>query len=415
MVAFTATQIPNIDGRKYPAELAGKLYPKGIPIYAEEELAGADPRSTTSSRWSSPTPTCRYEYVMHKAALVNAAGADFTLHGRPSRRWSRAPSRSSRCAPCAPAAGKSQTIAQDRSSMLREAGMKVVAIRHPMPYGDLAKQAVQRFATIADLEKHECTIEEREEYEPHIVDGNVIYAGVDYEAILREAEKEADVILWDGGNNDISLLQARPVRSPSPTRTGPGHELVYYPGEANLRMADVIVINKVDTRRPSRHRGRAGQRARASTRRPMVIVGASPVTVDEPEADQGQARAGGRGRPDAHARRDEVRRRHGGRQAVRRRARSSTRGRTPWARSRRRSRSTRTSACCCRPWATASSRSTSWRRPSTPSGATLVVIGTPIDLRRIIKIKKPTVRVRYELQEIGHPTLQDILSERGFI
>ena len=205
VVAFTATQIPYINGRKYPAVLAGKLYPEGIPIYDESELADLIKKHDVDQVVFAYSDV-KYEYVMHKSALVNACGADFRLLGP---KHTMVKSTKPVIAVCAvrTGAGKSQT-SRKIQTMLREAGKRIVSIRHPMPYGDLAKQAVQRFATIDDLKKHECTIEEMEEYEPHVAAGNVIYAGVDYEAILREAEKEADVILWDGGNNDFSFYEA---------------------------------------------------------------------------------------------------------------------------------------------------------------------------------------------------------------
>ena len=314
VVAFTATQIPYINDRKYPAELAGKLYPDGIRIYDESEMPELVKKHGVEQVVFAYSDV-PYEYVMHKSAQVNALGADFLLMG-PAKTMVK--STKPVIAVCAvrTGAGKSQTTRKIQT-MLREAGKKVVSIRHPMPYGDLVKQRVQRFATVEDLAKHECTIEEMEEYEPHVVAGNVIYAGVDYEAIVREAEKEADVILWDGGNNDFSFYQADLyITVADPHRPGDG--LVYYPGEVNIRLADVVVLNKIDTA------DRAGIDAELAAVRSVnptarIIMGASPVTVDKPELVIGQEGPRGRGRPHAHARRDEVRRRHRGRQAVRRR------------------------------------------------------------------------------------------------
>ncbi len=243
VVAFTATQIPDIEGRTYPAELAGKLYPSGIPIFAESELVkliGEKHVDQVIFAYSDVP----HEYVMHKASTVLAAGADFRLMGLKNTQIKSSKPVVSVCA-VRTGSGKSQTTRRV-SLILRKMGYKVAAIRHPMPYGDLVKQAVQRFADYKDLEKHDCTIEEREEYEPHLDNGVIVYAGVDYERILRQAEQEVDIILWDGGNNDfpfyvsdLKIVVADPHR--------PGHELTYHPGETNSRNADVIVINKVDT------------------------------------------------------------------------------------------------------------------------------------------------------------------------
>ena len=243
IVAFTATQIPYINDRKYPAELAGPYYPEGIPIHDESEMPELvkkhDVEVVVFAYSDVP-----YEYVMHRSALVNSLGADFMLMG-PDKVMVK--STKPVIAVCAvrTGAGKSQTTRKIQT-MLREAGKKVVSIRHPMPYGDLVAQRVQRYATLDDLKKYECTIEEMEEYEPHVMAGNVIYAGVDYEAIVREAEKEADVILWDGGNNDFSFYAADLyITVADPHRPGDG--LVYYPGEVNLRLADAVVLNKIDS------------------------------------------------------------------------------------------------------------------------------------------------------------------------
>ena len=243
VVAFTATQIPNIDGRKYPAELAGKLYPEGIKIYPESELPDLikqfDVDEVVFAYSDVP-----YDYVMHKSALVNSLGADFRLMGTKETQVKSAKPVVAICA-VRTGSGKSQTTRRV-AAILQKMGFKVAAIRHPMPYGDLVKQRVQRFATYADLDKHECTIEEREEYEPHIEAGSIVYAGVDYHAILKAAEAEADVILWDGGNNDMPFYKPNLfVTVLDPLR--PGHEVGYYPGMANLLMADVLVINKIDS------------------------------------------------------------------------------------------------------------------------------------------------------------------------
>ena len=243
VVAFTATQIPNIEGRLYPPELAGKLYPKGIQIYPESDLVKLI-RDLKVDQVIFAYSDVPHEVVMHKASIALAAGADFRLMGGNTTMVKSTKPVISVCA-VRTGAGKSQTT-RCVISILRDLGYKVVSVRHPMPYGDLVKQAVQRFADYADLDRNECTIEEREEYEPHINLGAVIYAGVDYEAILREAEKEADIIIWDGGNNDLPFY--RPdlhIVVDDPHR--PGHDMTYHPGEANLRSADVVVINKIDT------------------------------------------------------------------------------------------------------------------------------------------------------------------------
>ncbi|HOW16776.1 MAG TPA: GTPase, partial [bacterium] len=243
VVAFTATQIPDIEGRKYPAELCGSNYPKGIPIHAEEELPQLikkyNPDEVVFAYSDIP-----HDRVMAKGSWVMSMGPDFRLMGPKTTMVKSTKPVISICA-TRTGCGKSQTTRRV-SEILIEAGKKVVAIRHPMPYGDLAKQKVQRFSSIQDLKKHKCTIEEMEEYEPHITRGVVVYAGVDYEAILREAEKEADVILWDGGNNDIPFYASDlEIVVADPHR--PGHEVMYHPGETNIRRAHVVVINKIDT------------------------------------------------------------------------------------------------------------------------------------------------------------------------
>jgi len=409
VVAFTATQIPYINDRKYPAELAGPLYPDGIPIHDESELEelvpGLDVDQVVFAYSDVP-----YEYVMHRSARVNALGADFRLMG-PERTMVK--STKPVIAVCAvrTGAGKSQTTRKIQT-MLREAGKKVVSIRHPMPYGDLVAQRVQRYATLDDLKKHDCTIEEMEEYEPHVTAGNVIYAGVDYEAILREAEKEADVILWDGGNNDYSFYKADLyITVADPHRPGDG--LVYYPGEVNLRLADVVVINKIDTA------DRAGIDAemaavRSVNDRAQLVMAASPVTVDRPAEVRGKRVLVVEDGPTLT---------HGemkyGAGTVAARQLGAAEFIDP------------------RPFAVGEIKATFEKYPGVgvllpamgysdqqladlqttinASGADLVVIGTPMDLRRIIDVKLPAVQVRYDLQEIGSPTLADVLSERGFI
>ena len=283
VVCFTATQIPGIDDRRYPAVLAGDQYPNGIPIKPEEELEAliAKHEVTLVTLAYSDLP---YEFVMHQSSRVQAAGASFQLTGAQQNMVASTRPVIAVCA-VRTGCGKSQTTRRV-SEILREAGKKIAAIRHPMPYGDLAKQACQRFGELADMDVHECTIEEREEYEPHIVAGNLVFAGVDYERILREAEKEADVILWDGGNNDtpfykpdLLLVVVDPHR--------PGHEVSYYPGETNLRMADMVVVNKVDTAEP-KNVEIVEQNARRINPGAQVLRADSPITVDDPEAVKGK-------------------------------------------------------------------------------------------------------------------------------
>jgi predicted GTPase len=406
VVAFTATQIPDIAGRRYPKQLAGSLYPKGIPIFVEDDLAKLIKKHGVEQVVFAYSDV-PHEYVMHKAALVNSLGADFRLMGT---NYTQVKSTKPVVSICAvrTGSGKSQTTRRV-SLILREMGYKVAAIRHPMPYGDLVKQEVQRFATYADLDKHETTIEEREEYEPHIDNGVIVYAGVDYEKILRAAEKEVDIILWDGGNNDfpfyvsdLQIVVADPHR--------PGHESAYYPGETNVRMADVFVINKVDTA-DSENVIKVRENLRRLNPNAIVIEGASPLFVDDPAAIQGKRVLVVEDGPTlthgemAYGAGYVAARRFGAAEIV-----------DP------------------RPFAVKSIAATYKKYPKTgpilpamgygeaqmkdleatinKSDVDLVIIGTPIDLTRVIKIKKPYQRVRYELQEIGQPTLQDILMKK---
>ncbi|MEZ5126669.1 MAG: cyclic 2,3-diphosphoglycerate synthase [Thermoleophilia bacterium] len=409
VVAFTATQIPYINDRKYPAELAGSLYPDGIPIHDESELAELV-RENRVDQVVFAYSDVPYSYVMHRSAQVNALGADFRLLG-PDKTMIK--SSKPVIAVCAvrTGAGKSQTTRKIQT-MLREAGKRVVSIRHPMPYGDLVAQRVQRYATLDDLVKYKCTIEEMEEYEPHIAAGNVIYAGVDYEAIVREAEKEADVILWDGGNNDFSFIAADLyVTVADPHRPGDG--LRYYPGEVNLRLADVVVMNKIDTADRANIEAELAN-VRSVNPRATIVMGASPVTVDEPATIPGRRVLVVEDGPTLT---------HGemkyGAGTVAARQLGAAEFIDP------------------RPFAAGEIGATFAKYPNigvllpamgyseqqladlsatiNASGADVVVIGTPIDLRRVVDIKLPAVRVRYDLQEIGSPTLADILSQRGFI
>lgn len=405
VVAFTATQIPNIEGRTYPPELAGQLYPAGIPIYPESDLVDLI-RKHNADQVVFAYSDVPHESVMHKASLVLATGADFRLMGaRDTMLKSSAPVVSV-CA-VRTGSGKSQTTRRI-SDILRQMGKRLVAVRHPMPYGNLVKQACQRFATYEDLDRHECTIEEREEYEPHLDRGTIVYAGVDYELILRSAEKEADVVLWDGGNNDLPFFKPDlHIVVADPHRAG--HELRYHPGEANLRMADVVVINKIDTSEPEKiELVRANIRAINS--KAIVIDAASPIFVDDPQAIRGAKVLVVEDGPTlthgemTYGAGIVAARRYGAAEII-----------DP------------------RPYAVRSIAATFQKYPGTGTllpamgygpqqvqdledtiNATpcdLVIIATPIDLRRVLKINRPTQRVRYELQEIGQPTLQEVLSK----
>jgi len=344
VVAFTATQIPDIFGRRYPKALAGKLYPKGIPIFDESELLDLIKKHAIDEVIFSYSDI-PYQVIMEKAAMVMSAGARFAVEGGdPTMIKSTKPV----VAVCAirTGCGKSQTTRRV-AELLQAQGKKVVAIRHPMPYGDLAKQACQRFATLADLDKHKCTIEEREEYEPHIVNGIIVYAGVDYEMIIRQAEKEADIILWDGGNNDMSFYKPDlMITVVDPHR--PGHELSYYPGQNNLLLADVVVINKIDSADPENVAEVRGNIA-AYNPKAVVVDAASPVDVDKPEMIRGKKVLVVEDGPTLT---------HPASWRPRNSVPPSwwTRVRTRLSRLRRLSRSIRISASFCRPWATARSR-----------------------------------------------------------
>jgi predicted GTPase len=405
VVAFTATQIPDIEGRRYPAELAGARYPKGIPIHAESELPRLI-RDLGAQEVVFAYSDVSHENVMHKASAVLAAGADFKLIGPAA---SMLPSKVPVVSVCAvrTGCGKSQTTRRV-IGILRESGRRVVAIRHPMPYGDLVAQRVQRFAAMEDLDKHRCTIEEREEYEPHIVSGGVIYAGVDYGAILAEAEKEADVIVWDGGNNDLPFYVPRlEIVVADPHR--PGHERSYHPGEANLRRAHVVVINKLDSA-PPEGVATVRQSIRELNPEATVVEAASPIFVDDPRAIRGKKVLAIEDGPTlTHG---EMKYGAGVLAALRHGA---------------------AEVVDPRPYTVGTITETFQKYPGigpllpamgygeqqmkdlaatvdrTP--ADLVLVATPIDLRRVVKIGKPALRVRYELQEIGKPDLVDVLKE----
>jgi predicted GTPase len=404
--AFTATQIPDIAGRKYPRELAGEYYPQGIPIYPETELVSLIKKLDIEDVYFSYSDV-RHTYVMDKAAEVQAAGANFILLGPRETMIKSGKPVVSVCA-VRTGCGKSQTTRRV-SQILIAMGKKVAAIRHPMPYGDLVKQKVQKFVTKADLAKHKCTIEEMEEYEPHIENGVIVFAGVDYGAILREAEKVADVILWDGGNNDFPFYKSDlEIVVVDPHRAG--HEREYYPGEVNLRRADVVVINKIDTA-DLENILEVRENIRELNPGAIVVDAASPLTVkghekirgkrvlvieDGPTLTHGEMQYGA-GVMAAE--------KYGAAELV-----------DP------------------RPWAVGTIADTYKKYPDigvllpamgygakqmkdleatiNKVDCDLIIIATPIDLGRIVKFKKPTVRVGYELQEIGTPTLEDILKKK---
>lgn len=406
VVAFTATQIPDIEGRIYPPLLAGELYPGGIPIIAEDDLAEFLTKEKVDTAVFSYSDVS-YEYVMQKAARVNSLGANFLLLGAghtmlPSSRPVVAISA------VRTGCGKSQTT-RKVAGILRQMGYRVAVVRHPMPYGDLSKQVLQRFASFEDLDLHDCTIEEREEYEPHLALGNVVYAGVDYALILKEAEREADVILWDGGNNDLPFYKPQLwIVVVDPHR--PGHELRYYPGEINLYQADVVVVNKVDTADEADVEDVMGN---VKSRNPgaKVIKAASPITVEgDASLIEGKRVLCVEDGPTLT---------HGGMTygaaVVAARQHGAARLVDP------------------RPYAVGRIKDTYSKYPNIGSllpamgygeeqredlartidavDCELVLIGTPIDLSRVVEITKPYLRVRYELEEREGPRLEDVLGD----
>lgn len=405
VVAFTATQIPDIEGRKYPAALAGKLYPKGIPIYPEADLTDLI-KTYKVDEVHFAYSDVSHEYVMNKASQVLAAGANFVLLG-PNDTMIK--SRKPVVSVCAvrTGSGKSQTT-RKVALTLKAKGRRVVVIRHPMPYGDLVKQAVQRFATYLDLDRHECTIEEREEYEPHIDNGIVVYAGVDYGAILRQAEKEADVILWDGGNNDFPFYRSDlEIVVVDPHRAG--HELSYHPGETNFRRADVYVVNKIDTAEPEKVQLVLNNIKRINPGA-RVIRANSPIFVEDGSRIKGKRVLVIEDGPTLT---------HGGMRygagIVAAQKYQAAEIIDP------------------RPFAVGSIKKTFEKynhldkvlpamgygeKQTRELAATinrvdcdLVVSATPIDLNRVIKVNKPMLRVRYELEEIGTPNLKTVLKD----
>ena len=403
VVAFTATQIPNIEGRTYPAELAGELYPNGIPIHDEADLTKLIMELQVDDVVFSYSDV-PHEYVMHKASKVIKYGANFVLlGGEPTMIKSKKPVIA--IGAVRTGCGKSQTTRRV-AEVVSSAGKKVVAIRHPMPYGDLSKQKVQRFATLEDLKRHDCTIEEMEEYEPHIVRGSVVYAGVDYKAILDQAEKEADIILWDGGNNDLPFYKPDLfIVVTDPHRAG--HELSYFPGESNLRMADVVVINKMDSARPE-DVAKLKENIAAVNPNATVIEANSPVTVENREIIAGK------------------------RCLIVEDGPTLTHGEMKFGAGTVAAEKFGASEIIDpRPWIEGTIAETFEKYPDighvlpamgyggqqmkdleatiNAVDCDVVVIGTPIDLRRIISIDKPSVRVTYDLEEIGSPDVTAVL------
>jgi predicted GTPase len=405
VVAFTATQIPGIEGRSYPTELAGPKYPNGIPIYPEENLPKLIKEHDVDEVVFAYSDVS-HEYIMHKASIALANGTDFRLMGPKTTMLKAKVPVVSVCA-VRTGSGKSQTSRQV-AKILKGKGLSVAAIRHPMPYGDLRKQIWERFASYEDLDKYECTIEEREEYEPHIDNGIIVYAGVDYGKILKEAEKEADVIVWDGGNNDWSFYQPDlNIVVADPHRAG--NELTYHPGETNLRMADVIIINKVDTADPEKVK-QVKENIKMVNPNATVLEAASPITADKPEAIKGK------------------------RVLVIEDGPTITHGNMPYGAGMIFAKKFGAATIVDpRPYAVGSIKEAFKKYPhlgailpalgysekqvaelketidNTPCD--VVVIGTPIDLRRVVTIKQPTVRVNYELKVLGPVSLEHILDE----
>ena len=405
VVAFTATQIPGIEGRIYPPELAGPRYPKGIPIYPEEKLPELIKEHAIDQVIFAYSDVSN-EYVMQKGSIAMASGADYRLMGPKTTMLKAKVPMVSICA-VRTGSGKSQTSRQV-AKLLKNKGLKVVAIRHPMPYGNLKDEIWERFASYEDLDKYQCTIEEREEYEPHIDNGIIVYAGVDYGEILREAEKEADIIVWDGGNNDLSfykpdlnIVVADPHRA--------GHEKTYHPGETNVRMADVIIINKVDTADPEKVK-LVKENVKMLNPKATILEAASPITVDIPELIKGKRVLAIEDGPTlTHGNMS-----HGAATIIAKSLGASE-------------------IVDPRPYAVGSIKEAYRKYPhlgallpalgygekqiaelketidGTPCD--VVVIGTPIDLRRVMTIKQPTVRARYELKVLGPVSLEQVLDE----
>jgi len=406
IVAFTATQIPDIAGRKYPAELSGSLYPEGLPIYSEEELPDLI-KTKQIDQVILAYSDLPHQYVMNKASVVLASGADFRLMGPKSTMLKSNLPVISICA-VRTGCGKSQTT-RKVTDILKKKGYKIAVIRHPMPYGDLREQIWQRYENYADLDRYNCTIEEREEYEPHLDRGNILYAGVDYQEILKRAEKDVDIIVWDGGNNDLPFYKPDlHIVVTDPHRAG--HEMTYYPGEANLRMADIVVMNKIDTA-DSDKINQLRENIHQLAPEAILIEAASPLTIDHPELIRGKRVLVVEDGPTlTHG---EMKfgagivaaQKYGAKEII-----------DP------------------RPYAIGTIKDTYIKYPRIGTllpamgygekqiqeledtinavDCDIVIIGTPIDLSRIIKINKESIRVKYELQEIGRPDLEEVLSHK---
>jgi len=406
VVAFTATQIPDIAGRKYPAELSGPLYLEGIPIYSEEELPNLI-REKQIDQVILAYSDLPHQYVMDKASIVLANGADFRLMGPKSTMLKSNLPVVSICA-VRTGCGKSQTT-RKVTDILKKKGYKIAVIRHPMPYGDLREQIWQRYENYADLDRYNCTIEEREEYEPHLDRGNVLYAGVDYQEILTRAEKDVDIIVWDGGNNDLPFYKPDlHIVVTDPHRAG--HEMTYYPGETNLRMADVVVMNKIDTADLDKI-NQLRENIHKLAPEAILIEAASPLTIDHPElirgkrvlvVEDGPTLTHGEMKYGAGV---VAAQKYGAKEII-----------DP------------------RPYAIGTIKDTYTKYPGIGAllpamgygkkqiqelentinavDCDIVIIGTPIDLSRIVKINKKSIRVKYELQEIGRPDLEEVLSQK---
>lgn len=404
VVAFTATQIPDIEGRLYPPGLSGPAYPQGIPIFAEQDLPELIKKYNVDQVVFAYSDVS-HEYVMHKGSQVLACGADFRLMG-PNTTMLKSKKPVVAVTAIRTGSGKSQTT-RYVAELLTDAGKKVAVIRHPMPYGNLEEQICMRFASYEDLDKFKCTIEEREEFEPHIDIGMVVYAGVDYEVILRQAEEEADVILWDGGNNDLPFYESDiHIVVVDPHRAG--HETSFHPGETNLRMADIAIINKIDSADPATVE-EVKKAIMDNNPGATIIMANSPITVEDPEAIKGKKVLVVEDGP------------------------TLTHGDMAYGAGVIISQKLGAELLDPRPYAVGSIKTTfnkynhlsnllpamgygqtqieELEKTINDSPAEVVVIGTPIDLRRIMKIDKPAVRVRYDLEEIGDAKLMELLSK----
>jgi predicted GTPase len=404
ILAFTATQIPGIDNRLYPPRFAGLNYPEGIPIYSEEKIWKLIRENRVQQVFFSYSDVS-YEYVMHKASIVLAAGADFTLLSPSSTMLEAKVPIVSVCA-ARTGSGKSQTTAKI-TKILKKKGYRVVIVRHPMPYGDLTKKVCHRYSSLKDLDKCECTIEEREEIEPHLMRGTIVYSGVDYEKILDEAEKEADIIIWDGGNNDLPFLKpSLHIVIVDPQR--PGHEVKYYPSETNLRLADIIIINKIDT---ADHESVEAVKNNIKEINPNIVLieAASPITIGKAELIRGR------------------------RVLIIEDGPTLTHGGMSFGAGTIAAKSLNAEIVDPRPYAIGSIKKAYNDYPhlgkvlpalgynsdqlgelektinSTPCD--IVILGTPSNLTKLLKLNKPTVHAKYKLEEVGSPNLEEILSQ----